>query len=300
MEESQQMNALAPTRIRQKPTNGSSRAHWTPDEDSRLRQLLNNIDRANWTELVPHFPGKTAQQISERWGKVVNPTLVKGSWTRQEDETIIEFVAQFGVKNWTKLADLLPGRIGKQCRERWRNHLDPGNSKEPWTEEEDQTLIKLHEQYGNQWVKIATMMPGRSDNNIKNRWNSTLRKRGIANVSVSYTTPQKKGKKRKIDTPSSAELVVPKPNLDEMSKQEPVMIPTFGWTPQMDAMSPLMTDKSPCLMSPFMRNAMMSPLGDFLRTPGRESFLCSPTLGRTFSGERPGSLLSALDLDENH
>ena len=178
MAENHAPEALAPTRIRQKSTTVTSKAHWTPEEDQKLLQFLRSGDRANWTELVPHFQGKTAQQISERWSKVVDPALVKGSWTRQEDETIIEFVAQFGTRNWTKLAELLPGRIGKQCRERWRNHLDPGNSKEPWTPEEDQQLIQLHEQYGNQWVKISACMPGRTDNSIKNRWNSALKKFG--------------------------------------------------------------------------------------------------------------------------
>jgi hypothetical protein len=82
-----------------------------------------------------------------------------------------------GVKNWTKLAATLPELIGKQCPERWRNHLDPNNNYEPWSQQEDELLINLHEAYGNSWVKIAEQIPGRSDNSIKNRWNSTLSKR---------------------------------------------------------------------------------------------------------------------------
>jgi hypothetical protein len=94
-------DALAPTRARQKTTSGSLNTRWNQAEDQQLLQLLRSGERANWTELAPHFPGKTAQQIAERWGKVVDPVLVKGSWTRQEDEMIIEFVEQFGTKNWT-------------------------------------------------------------------------------------------------------------------------------------------------------------------------------------------------------
>jgi hypothetical protein len=102
---------------------------------------------------------------------------VKGSWTREEDETIVRFVQENGVKDWIRLATLLPGRLGKQCRERWRNHLDPDMNRDPWTEEEDQLLIHWHTQVGSKWVKIAEFLPGRTDNAIKNRWNSTLSKR---------------------------------------------------------------------------------------------------------------------------
>ena len=301
MKETHQSEALAPTRIRQKSTMVASKAHWTPEEDQKLLQFLRSGDRANWTELVPHFQGKTAQQISERWSKVVDPALVKGSWTRQEDETIIEFVAQFGTRNWTKLAELLPGRIGKQCRERWRNHLDPGNSKEPWTPEEDQQLICLHEQFGNQWVKIASMMPGRSDNHIKNRWNSTLKRRGH-DLSAVYTTPQKRGK-RKVETPKSAEQNLPRPNLDVMVKAaEPVTIPNIMFMPQMDLASPILTERSPFLFgSPFMglRSTPFSPFGgDMIRTPLRDQFLASPSMGRSLDIERHSAIIDSIDLND--
>ena len=169
--------SLAPTRKQHKSRSHPKLTKWTQKEDTLLLNLVQNSMHVSWTELAHQFPGKTAQQISERWSKVVDPSLVKGGWTREEDETITSFVAQYGVKNWTKLAQLLPGRIGKQCRERWRNHLDPSNKSGPWTTEEDALLIQLHEEYGNSWVKIASFMPGRSDNCIKNRWNSTLKKR---------------------------------------------------------------------------------------------------------------------------
>jgi hypothetical protein len=86
-------------------------------------------------------------------------------------------VSEVGVKDWVTLAMRLPGRLGKQCRERWRNHLDPDVNREAWTEQEDQLLIDWHEKIGSKWVKIAEYLPGRSDNAIKNRWNSTLSKR---------------------------------------------------------------------------------------------------------------------------
>ncbi|KAK8842739.1 hypothetical protein M9Y10_025602 [Tritrichomonas musculus] len=168
--------ALAPTRVRMQTNNCIKKVRWTKEEDELLFQLLKDVDNPNWPFIAKNFPTKTTQQVSERWEKVLNPKLIKGSWTREEDQTIINFVRDNGSKNWTQLAALLPGRIGKQCRERWRNHLDPNINHSMWTNDEDLQLLKLHEKFGNAWVKISQMMPGRSDNAIKNRWNSTLKK----------------------------------------------------------------------------------------------------------------------------
>jgi hypothetical protein len=165
---------LAPTRQRFQTNKCTKRVRWTKEEDARLSRLLTPDTPPNWTEIFSHFPGKSPQQVTERWEKVLDPNLVKGSWRREEDATIIEFVRTHGCGDWSKLSELLPGRIGKQCRERWRNHLDPTLTHTPWTPQEDATLIELHRRHGNAWVRIAECMPGRSDNAVKNRWNSTL------------------------------------------------------------------------------------------------------------------------------
>jgi hypothetical protein len=195
---------------------------------------------------------------------------VKGSWTRQEDETIVDFVAQYGTKNWAKLADMLPGRIGKQCRERWRNHLDPCNNKEPWTADEDALLIVLHEQHGNQWVKIATLMKGRSDNHIKNRWNSTLKKRDPS-LEIAFQTPPKKIRKV-ADTPQSAQQEIPTPNLDIFLRTPEQT--HFGWTPQLTNFDGAGLSPGP-FASPFLRQTPFSP---WMRNGKGESILLSPKI----------------------
>ena len=93
---------------------------WTPEEDQQLTMLVIPSTPSDWNELARNFQGKTPQQLAERWGKVLDPSLVKRSWTREEDETILRFVGENGPRYWSRLAGLLPGRIGKQCRERWR------------------------------------------------------------------------------------------------------------------------------------------------------------------------------------
>jgi hypothetical protein len=205
--------ALAPTRTRHKPKNHTKNTKWTQEEDDQLMAVVKEKP-ANWSDVVCCFPGKSTQQLAERWSKVLNPKLVKGSWTREEDEKLIKCVQKYGNKNWTKIAMHFPGRIGKQCRERWKNHLDPDINRSGWTDIEDKTLIQMHERLGNQWVLISECLPGRSDNAIKNRWNSTLKR--IIESERNGFPRKKRGRPPRI--PASADSIPRPPNFEDAAK----------------------------------------------------------------------------------
>lgn len=108
---------------------------------------------------------------------MLDPGLIKGPWTKEEDELMLRLVQQHGPRNWQFIAQHLHGRIGKQCRERWHNNLNPNLKKGPWTEQEQAILEDAHRTWGNKWAAIAKLLPGRTDNHVKNYWNSVVLKR---------------------------------------------------------------------------------------------------------------------------
>jgi len=98
-------------------------------------------------------------------------------WSADEDEDLKQLVGEPGIKSWVVIATRMRARNSKQCRERWHSHLRPTLTKGEWTPEEDQEIWDRVQEMGTKWAQIsAQYMPSRTDNDIKNRWNSTVRK----------------------------------------------------------------------------------------------------------------------------
>ncbi|CAN6985982.1 hypothetical protein IGI04_000870 [Brassica rapa subsp. trilocularis] len=102
----------------------------------------------------------------------------KGPWVPEEDDKLTAYIEKNGYGNWRSLPKLAGlNRCGKSCRLRWMNYLRPDIRRGEFSDEEESTIVRLHALLGNKWSKIASHLPGRTDNEIKNYWNTHMRKK---------------------------------------------------------------------------------------------------------------------------
>ena len=149
---------------------------WTEEQDAALKSAVEKYEGKNWKAIASEVEGRTHVQCLQRWKKVIRPGLIKGHWTKEEDDTLLRLMADNAkVGGWCDIAAHIPGRTPKQCRERWCLNLNPNINKGPWTPEEDKMLMDYHARLGNKWAEIASRLNNRTENAVKSRYKSLVR-----------------------------------------------------------------------------------------------------------------------------
>uniref|UniRef100_A0A1J3DVP0 Transcription factor MYB3 n=1 Tax=Noccaea caerulescens TaxID=107243 RepID=A0A1J3DVP0_NOCCA len=156
----------------------------------------------------------------------------KGAWTKEEDQLLVDYIRKHGEGCWRSLPRAAGlQRCGKSCRLRWMNYLRPDLKRGNFTEDEDELIIKLHSLLGNKWSLIAGRLPGRTDNEIKNYWNTHIKRKLLSRgidpnnhrpINESTTTPPSKTTPSVVDEPLQFDFAGP----DQLRtiKPEPVVL----------------------------------------------------------------------------
>lgn len=198
---------------------------WSKDEDSRLTEIMKKYKNPrDWEPIAKeHGRGRSAKECHERWIRYLKPGVRKGQWTDHEDAIVMEAVSTSSEQpftRWSDLAQRLPGRVGKQIRDRWVNHLNPSINHLPFSREDDLLLWDGHKKLGKRWVEISTKYfnNNRSENHIKNRWYSASFKKFITNQfgAEAYSG----GKSTKKESPGKKRSTSPKRQKE--SEMQPV------------------------------------------------------------------------------
>ncbi|XP_067376704.1 snRNA-activating protein complex subunit 4 isoform X1 [Channa argus] len=155
------------------------RRTWTHDEDALLRELVDKMRIGNfipYTQMSYFMEGRDPAQLIYRWNQVLDPSLKKGPWTKQEDQLLLQAVSRHGEKDWWKIRLEIPGRTDSACRDRYHDCLKAGTKRGAFDKEERELLQQLLEKHGvGRWAKIAAEIPHRNDAQCLREWKKLCR-----------------------------------------------------------------------------------------------------------------------------
>jgi hypothetical protein len=147
------------------------RIRWKPEEDAKLIAAVKKHGN-NWGRVAAmvQVPGRTREKCRNRWIDAVDPTILTGKWTAEEDKKLTAGLKKFGA-DWIAVATMVPGRTNAKCHQRWTQFLDPEIIPGEWSPQEDTMLTKAVTKFGNDWGRVAAMLPGRPPHHCRMRWN---------------------------------------------------------------------------------------------------------------------------------
>jgi hypothetical protein len=152
-----------------RPKPPTSFKRWGPEDDKLLQTAVGRHNGKNWKKIAESVPGRNGVQCYQRWQRL-KPGTIKGNFTQEEDRVLLTMAGgRQPTKNWREIANQLPGRSGKQCRDRWCNVLDPSLKRSKWTKEEDAVVLEAYQRLGNSWAAIQQMLPGRTQLQVRDR-----------------------------------------------------------------------------------------------------------------------------------
>jgi hypothetical protein len=109
------------------------------------------------------------------------PNSRRHKFSREEDDRLRDLIVQFGNRDWASICNGMPGRSARQCRHRYNNYLVETHQYLAWTDAEEELIFTKFQELGPKWVTIAVFLPGRTGNDVKNRWHKHIAKRYIQN-----------------------------------------------------------------------------------------------------------------------
>lgn len=157
---------------------------WTLEEDNLLKNAASLYSCKNWKAIAKMVPGRSHCQCSQRWRRI-QPYKMRQPWTKEEDKRLVSLLSQFG-QNWSLISSSIEGRTGKQVRERWLNKLNPAIDRSRFSPQEDDKIVELYRKIGPKWKEISNELAGRTENMVKNRFYSSIKKNLLINCPEVY------------------------------------------------------------------------------------------------------------------